>query len=296
MYEYTRRLTQHQREDVIRRDGGMCYYCGEIAEVVDHIIPWSWNHSDDDGNLVASCAICNLIAGDKVFESLEHKRKYVLGRRDKRKWRHRIEALRLAGYCIGCGERFTSKNPQETLVLCKACYSGVPAIHKTPQDIGRKPQEYVHDMYISGDGKSVENDTQPTLEVDLAGNGICKDEKLLIEKLNTLSIDHSWRKIAQMEPFFSAGINFATLCRYANGDEIQNQDHRKALGLQYKELIASCPQCGEIHNMLKTCKADRRKRHRIAISKLDPASAARSIRENCYFGVDELVKELKCQT
>ena len=39
-----------------------------------------------------------------------------------------------------------------------------------------------------------------------------------------------------------------------------------------------------------------RKRHRIAISKLDPASAARSIRENCYFTVDELVKELKCQT
>ena len=39
-----------------------------------------------------------------------------------------------------------------------------------------------------------------------------------------------------------------------------------------------------------------RKRHRIAISKLDPASAARSIRENCYFGVDELIEELKCQT
>ena len=34
----------------------------------------------------------------------------------------------------------------------------------------------------------------------------------------------------------------------------------------------------------------------IEIRKDDPASAARSIRENCYFGVDELIEELKCQT
>ena len=106
----------------------------------------------------------------------------------------------------------------------------------------------------------------------------------------------SWRDVAEQEPYYSAGMNFATLRRYAHGDYVYNQEHRKALGLRYKELVLSCPHCGEIHNMLKTCKPDRRKRHRIAISKLDPASAARSIRDNCYFGVDELVKELKCQT
>ena len=37
----------------------------------------------------------------------------------------------------------------------------------------------------------------------------------------------------------------------------------------------------------------RRTRDRIAISKRDPRSAARSIRNNVHYGVDELVKELR---
>ena len=103
----------------------------------------------------------------------------------------------------------------------------------------------------------------------------------------------SWRDAAEREPYKSAGINFATLRRYACGDPVYNHRHRKALGMQYKALVDSCPDCGEIHAMNKTCQKDKRKRHRIAISKTDPASAAASIANNVSFEISELIKELE---
>ena len=103
----------------------------------------------------------------------------------------------------------------------------------------------------------------------------------------------TWRKISALPQY--SPIPAGTLCRWYHTGYLPLKWYYR-LGIPEPVTVRPCPQCGEIHNMLKTCKADRRKRHRIAISKLDPASAARSIRENCYFGVDELIEELKCQT
>lgn len=100
----------------------------------------------------------------------------------------------------------------------------------------------------------------------------------------------SWRDLAEREPYVSAKMNFATLRRYAHGDCVSNQAHRKALGLNYKELVESCPACGEIHDMLRMCKRDRRYRApRIAIRKDDMDSASRSIINNI---APELVQKL----
>ena len=59
-----------------------------------------------------------------------------------------------------------------------------------------------------------------------------------------------------------------------------------------KELSLEVLYDGVPRSQMKMPPKDTRKRHRIAISKLDPASAARSIRENCYFTIDELMEEL----
>lgn len=72
--EATRRL-------VFRRSGGRCVYCGDSAEAIDHVRPYSRQGKHDESNFVASCATCNSIASDKLFGSVEEKRQYILKRR-----------------------------------------------------------------------------------------------------------------------------------------------------------------------------------------------------------------------
>ena len=71
----------------------------------------------------------------------------------------------------------------------------------------------------------------------------------------------------------------------------------RKLGIEYTEpiVVHPCSKCGTPHEPKKQCswRRTRRKRDRIAISKRDPRSAARSIRNNVHYGVDELVKELR---
>ena len=70
----------------------------------------------------------------------------------------------------------------------------------------------------------------------------------------------------------------------------------RRLGIEYNEPITvePCKRCGAPHPPLKVCQRQATtKRHRIAISKVDPASAARSIRDNCYYSASELIEELK---
>lgn len=54
------------RERVLRRDNGICYYCGKRADSVDHITPISKGgatHAED--NLVAACRSCNFSKGNR---------------------------------------------------------------------------------------------------------------------------------------------------------------------------------------------------------------------------------------
>lgn len=62
---------------VMKRDGGRCRYCGELADSVDHVMPWAYRPNNSPSNLVAACMRCNLIASDLVFASFEAKRAYI---------------------------------------------------------------------------------------------------------------------------------------------------------------------------------------------------------------------------
>ena len=47
------------RKIVLKRDNYTCVYCGQAAEVVDHVIPKQLGGHDYPHNLVAACVKCN---------------------------------------------------------------------------------------------------------------------------------------------------------------------------------------------------------------------------------------------
>jgi len=73
-----------------------------------------------------------------------------------------------------------------------------------------------------------------------------------------LKLEHkragSWRLLANEEPYVSANINFATLCRYGNGANVVNREHQYALGIKKRDT-----------------------RRRATLNMSDPASAARTL-------------------
>ena len=69
---------------MILQGGERCYYCGLDATERDHVIPWSLFHtkintkrSYEDDEVVPCCSQCNLIAGNKVFDSFVEKREHI---------------------------------------------------------------------------------------------------------------------------------------------------------------------------------------------------------------------------
>lgn len=57
-------ISARKRFRILARDGFACRYCGAraptVALHVDHVVARVRGGSDDDANLVASCATCNL--------------------------------------------------------------------------------------------------------------------------------------------------------------------------------------------------------------------------------------------
>ena len=45
--------------EILRRDGYACVYCGNIANVIDHVIPFSKGGKTIKANGVACCSKCN---------------------------------------------------------------------------------------------------------------------------------------------------------------------------------------------------------------------------------------------
>lgn len=74
-------LTPNQKKKVLERFDYVCVYCFTEAETVDHVIPWSYAHDDSEDNLVAACWLCNLIAHNKMFDTLSHKQEYVIAKK-----------------------------------------------------------------------------------------------------------------------------------------------------------------------------------------------------------------------
>jgi 5-methylcytosine-specific restriction endonuclease McrA len=62
------------RAQVLRRDNNTCFYCGQYADTVDHIVPRSKlidQNADTVDNLVAACKKCNYSKGGRFFVGRE---------------------------------------------------------------------------------------------------------------------------------------------------------------------------------------------------------------------------------
>lgn len=55
------------RARILQRDARRCFYCGDRATSVDHVIPASRGGSDRDDNLVACCWPCNQRKGARIL-------------------------------------------------------------------------------------------------------------------------------------------------------------------------------------------------------------------------------------
>lgn len=57
------------RENIYRRDGGKCAYCGNSRDLtIDHILPKSKGGLNTWENMVTCCSRCNVIKGDKLLK------------------------------------------------------------------------------------------------------------------------------------------------------------------------------------------------------------------------------------
>ncbi len=78
-----RSLSPSAKRKILEKYDYCCVYCYGKACVVDHVIPWSFDHDDSEENLVASCWVCNAVAGDKMFRTFTAKSGYIQKRREK---------------------------------------------------------------------------------------------------------------------------------------------------------------------------------------------------------------------
>src|SRR5688500_7331680 len=107
-----RRMSYKKRwKELIDYYGARCYYCRkEIATTIDHVVPYSWDAVNDIENLVPACALCNCLAGDKIFDSVEKKRQYILAQRSKRN--------NMRGICTECLLPFAYRRHSPSVFLC----------------------------------------------------------------------------------------------------------------------------------------------------------------------------------
>jgi len=54
------------RRAIFARDGGRCAYCRGVAETIDHVVPRSRGGAHQWDNVVAACARCNHLKGDRT--------------------------------------------------------------------------------------------------------------------------------------------------------------------------------------------------------------------------------------
>jgi HNH endonuclease len=125
----SRRDTYKKRwRELIEYYGARCYYCRkEIATTIDHVVPYSWDAVNDIDNLVPACVLCNCLAGDKVFDDVEEKRRYILQQRSKR--------ANMRAICTECLLPFGYRSHSPSMFLCAECYDVEHDTH-----LARKPE------------------------------------------------------------------------------------------------------------------------------------------------------------
>lgn len=119
-YNRIRSLTQREKDEILERDCYTCVYCNGVATVVDHVVPWSWSHCDDRDNLVASCELCNQIASNKIFASINEKSAFIKKQRSRRKFVNRDD--KKIARCAWCKWDFRPGVKGASNVLCSKCY------------------------------------------------------------------------------------------------------------------------------------------------------------------------------
>jgi 5-methylcytosine-specific restriction endonuclease McrA len=98
-------LTSEEGMNILKRDRFRCQYCGldgmtsfenSLVMSVDFVIPRARKGKNDPRNLVAACRPCNIIKGQRVFDSLEHAKEYIRVRREglQKEWEARMAPLR----------------------------------------------------------------------------------------------------------------------------------------------------------------------------------------------------------
>jgi hypothetical protein len=78
-----RPIPESIRRQVFERDDYTCRYCYAPADQIDHIMPVSYLRDDSLENLVACCRLCNLLCSNKIFNSFNRKRAYLIEWYDK---------------------------------------------------------------------------------------------------------------------------------------------------------------------------------------------------------------------
>jgi len=120
---FRRFLTKAKREAILLRDAYTCFYCGDYANEVEHIIPFSYlfsGRAHDPSNLVASCRWCNAIASNKIFNHAEEKKEYILSIRSMPRWQYKL--ARQFSFCCDCGWLFRPGIAGASNLLCSLCY------------------------------------------------------------------------------------------------------------------------------------------------------------------------------
>lgn len=64
--EYDKTHYKKLREKVLIRDSYTCYYCGQEANTVDHIVPISKGGISSEDNMISCCLRCNSSKRDRM--------------------------------------------------------------------------------------------------------------------------------------------------------------------------------------------------------------------------------------
>lgn len=115
--EYRRQTYRKHWEELILMYGSICVYCNDApATVIDHVIPVSYLPIHDIANLRPSCTLCNLIASDKVFETADIKKQFILGERERKSYASQRTI------CTSCWIPYQRPTHSPSLFLCAECY------------------------------------------------------------------------------------------------------------------------------------------------------------------------------
>lgn len=108
-----------QRKRILARDKSTCQYCGDLGDVIDHVIPYNHGGSDKDKNLVTACSWCNSKLQDKFFDSrVEGKRLFISERLHlKHIWFRKRHSI-----CGDCKSLFRPNVMGASNLLCAECY------------------------------------------------------------------------------------------------------------------------------------------------------------------------------